>query len=86
MMENTYTGKAIKKLKPNSEFVLFDDDYSTVIWHVLDGTAPTQAEIDAAIEEVKAEELAKAEADKAKRDALLSKLGITEDEARLLLS
>lgn len=85
-MENTYTGKAIKKLKPNSEFVLFDDDYSTVIWHVLDGTAPTQAEIDAAIEEVKAEELAKAEADKAKRDALLSKLGITEDEARLLLS
>jgi hypothetical protein len=83
---NNYLTKAIRKLRPESEFSYENDDYSTINWITLDGDAPTKAEIDAAIEEVKAEELAKAEADKAKRDALLSKLGITEDEARLLLS
>jgi len=78
--------KAIRLLKPNSEFSYQNDDYSTIKWNVLEGNAPTQAEIDAAIEQVKANEIAadaKAEADKA---ALLAKLGITADEAKLLLS
>jgi hypothetical protein len=53
---------------------------------VLEGEAPTQSEIDAAIEQVKAEE-AQAEITKATaKAALLSKLGITAEEARLLLS
>jgi hypothetical protein len=82
----SYLGRAIQKLKPNSEYVIQSDDYSTIKWVVLEGEAPTQAEIDAAIEQVKAEELAaeaKAATDKA---ALLAKLGITADEAKLLLS
>jgi hypothetical protein len=81
-----YLVEAIFRLLPNSEFVLHDNDYSTIQWHVLDGAAPTQAEIDAVIEEIKADEIAtkaKAETDKT---ALLAKLGITADEARLLLS
>ena len=78
--------KAIKKLKPNSEFSFTDDDYSTVKWDVLDGDAPTQKEIDAAIKEIKADE-AQAEATKATaKAALLSRLGITAEEAVLLLS
>ena len=78
--------KAINKLKPNSEFSFTDDDYSTVKWDVLDGDAPTQKEIDAAIKEVKADE-AQAEATKATaKAALLSRLGITAEEAVLLLS
>ena len=45
-MQN-YLSKAIFKLKPNAEFSLQDNDYSTIKWDVLDGDAPTQAEIDA---------------------------------------
>jgi hypothetical protein len=81
-----YLADAIRKLKPNAEFSYIENDYSTIKWDVLEGTAPTQAEIDAAIEQVKADEIAakaKATADKA---ALLAKLGITADEAKLLLS
>jgi hypothetical protein len=81
-----YIVKAIKKLKPKAEFSFTDNDYSTIKWDVLEGEAPTQAEIDAAIETIKADEAAakaKAATDKA---ALLAKLGITADEARLLLS
>jgi len=77
--------KAIRLIKPNSEFSYQNDDYATIKWDVLEGVAPTQAEIDAAIEQVKADELAIEEKDKADRATLLAKLGITEDEARLLL-
>jgi len=82
----SYLAKAIKKLKPTAEFSFTENDYSTIKWDVLDGDAPTQAEIDAAIVQVKADEIAaeaKAETDKT---ALLVKLGITADEAKLLLS
>jgi hypothetical protein len=78
--------KAIHKLKPNSQFQFTDNDYSTIKWEVLEGNAPTQAEIDAAIEEVKADEIAYAEAKATAKAALLEKLGISEDEAKLLLS
>jgi hypothetical protein len=81
-----YLVKAIKKLKPTAEFSFTDNDYSTIKWDVLEGEAPTQAEIDAAIEQVKADE-AQAELDKATaKAALLERLGITEEEAKLLLA
>jgi hypothetical protein len=81
----TYLVKAIKKLRPTAQFSFIDNDYSTIKWDLLEGDAPTQNEIDVAIEQVKTEELAKAEADKIKKESLLSKLGITEEEARILL-
>ena len=81
-----YLFKAIRKLKPTAEFSFSDNDYSTIKWDLLDGDAPTQAEIDAAIEQVKADE-AQAEATKAaEKAALLNRLGITAEEAKLLLS
>jgi hypothetical protein len=76
---------AIQKLKPNAEFSFTDDDYSTVKWDVLEGKAPTQSEIDAAIEQVKSDEITEATTKAAQKAALLERLGITEDEARLLL-
>ena len=85
-MRSFYIMKAIKKLKPTSEFSFNDEDYSTVKWYKLDGKAPTQAQIDDAIEEIKVEEIAEAEAQALAKSALLDKLGITEDEAKLLLS
>ena len=80
-----YLNQAIRKLKPNAEFSCIVGDYSTIKWDVLDGDAPTQAEIDATIEQIKIDE-AQAEAAKAaQKQALLNRLGITEDEAKLLL-
>jgi len=80
-----YLTKAIRKLKPNAEFSYTDNDYSTIKWDVLDGDAPTQKEIDAAIKEVKADQIAEAEAKATARAALLTRLGITAEEAQLLL-
>ena len=78
--------RAIKSLHPTAEFSFTDDDYSTIKWDVLEGNAPTQAEIDEAIEQVKAEE-AQTEATKATaKAALLTQLGITAEQAKLLLS
>jgi hypothetical protein len=85
-MENKdYLAQAIHKLKPLSEFRYQDRDYSTIEWFVLEGKTPTQAEIDDAIEQVKADEITQAATKAAQRQALLTRLGITEDEARLLL-
>jgi hypothetical protein len=80
-----YTALAIHKLKPNSSWRFENYDYSTIEWFELEGTAPTQAEIDAAIEQVKADEITEATTKAAQKAALLERLGITEDEARLLL-
>ena len=41
----SYLIKAIKKLKPSSEFSLNNDDYSTIKWDILEGNAPTKKEI-----------------------------------------
>ena len=81
-----YLSRAIKKIRPTAEFVIIDNDYSTIVWHQLDGEAPTQAEINAAIIELQADEEAQAETQAAARAALLDRLGITADEAKLLLS
>lgn len=78
--------KAIRLLKPNSEFSYQNGDYSTIKWDVLEGDAPTQAEIDAAIKKIEADEIAQAAKEANDKAALLTKLGITADEAKLLLS
>jgi hypothetical protein len=78
--------KAIKFLRPTAEFSFTENDYSTIKWDVLDGDAPTKSEIDAAILTIKAKELADAETKAAAKAALLERLGITADEAKLLLS
>jgi hypothetical protein len=82
----SYLVKAIRSLKPNSEFVFQEEDYATIEWHKLEGKAPTQAEIDAEITRLQSLD-ATNEANKAtQKAALLERLGITQDEARLLLS
>ena len=80
-----YLTLAIRKLKPTAEFSYTNDDYSTVVWDVLDGDAPTKKQIDDAIKTIKAEEVKQAESNATAKAALLEKLGITADEAKLLL-
>jgi hypothetical protein len=82
-----YLSLAISKLCPTAEFSFSDEDYSTIIWDKMDGKAPTQAEIDAAIEAVKADESAaelKAATDKAAAQAKLAALGLTADDLKAL--
>ena len=40
---------AIESLAPDGEFILHDEDYSTIEWVIVPATIPTQAEIDAEI-------------------------------------
>ena len=84
---NNYLVAAIRKLRPNSEFSFSNDDYSTIKWDVLKGNPPTQEEIDNAIEQVKADELAEAEAKKiakATAEAKLAALGLTTEDLKAL--
>lgn len=81
-----YLSAAIQKLRPGSEYVYYGDDYSTIQWIVLDGIAPTKSEIEEAIEQIKADEIAKATAKAQAKIDLLNRLGITAEEAKLLLS
>ena len=77
-------GEVLSMLCPNTEFVIYGDDYDSIQW--IKGEPITKAEFEAGFAQYdawKAEQDAKAEADKA---ALLAKLGITADEAKLLLS
>ena len=82
-----YLTKAIRKLCPTAEFSFTNNDYSTIKWDVLQGDAPTQAEIDAAIEQIKADELT-AETNKATAKAAaevkLVALGLTADDLKAL--
>ena len=82
-----YLIEAIKYLNPTAEFVITNDDYSTVIWHQLDGDAPTKTEIDAAIKQVKLDEVAESKAQaeaKAAAQAKLAALGLTVEDLQAL--
>jgi hypothetical protein len=82
----SYLVDAIKLLKPTAEFSFTDNDYSTIKWDVLEGDAPTQVEIDAAIEQVKANEIAKAQAKAQAKAVLLERLGLTQEEFNTLIA
>ena len=83
-----FLSAAIYLLQPTAEFSFTDNDYSTIKWDKLEGDAPTQSEITAAIKVVKANE-AKAEADKAavkqSAQAKLAALGLTADEVAAIV-
>ena len=81
----SYLTKAIQLLCPTAEFSFTGEDYTTIKWDVLDGDAPTQAEIDAAILTIKAQEISEKKEKAEAKAALLERLGITADEAALLL-
>jgi hypothetical protein len=86
-MNTNYLVLAIHKLRPESEFSFTDNDYSTIQWNVLNGDAPTQEEIDAAIKQLKADEIAaeaKAATDKIAAQAKLAALGLTADDIKVL--
>ena len=77
--------KALYNLAPKDEWTLSGDDYSELNW-ISDGTPPTVEEIEAEIKLLPSKELAAKENKENAKLALLDKLGITAEEAKLLLS
>ncbi len=78
--------KAIEVLRPGAQYSFIEDDYSTIEWASLEGTAPTLKQIQDTIAANKVAEANQAQADATAKAALLARLGITEQEAKLLLS
>jgi hypothetical protein len=82
----TTTSDALLKLRPNTEWVMENNDVSTLIFiKPKNAIAPTQDEIDAAIIEIDNSKQVEAEAKATARAAILDRLGITADEAAILL-
>ena len=76
--------EAIKHLAPQAEWTLSGNDYNDIVW-LSDSSKPSLTEIEAEIALIPIrKEQAKA-AKEHERAALLERLGITEEEARLLL-
>jgi hypothetical protein len=75
--------KAIQSIRPNAEFVLNDDELN---WLDKNQSKPTNAEIEAGWVAYQAAQEAEAEAQAQAKAALLERLGITEEQAKLLLS
>lgn len=81
-MEHNELVLAIKHIRPSAQFALRGDELE---WLDTEQGKPTQAEIEAGWVAYQAKvESNKTEA-AAQRQALLSRLGITEEEAKLLL-
>ena len=81
-----YLFKALKNLCPDAEFTFTDEDYSSITWIKNDGIEPTQKQIDDEIKAIKANEAKEAQDKANAKSALLNRLGITAEEAALLLS
>ena len=70
-------------LRPNGGWVIYNDDFNSILWH--DAEPVTKKEFEDAMKNYDAiVETEKTNQNQAKLD-LLTKLGITEDEAKLLL-
>lgn len=83
-MTNEEIRLALANLMPDAKYSLAGDDYSDIVW-VSPEPKPTKAAIEAEIALLPIK-LAEAAAEReASRNALLTKLGITADEAKLLL-
>jgi len=77
--------KCLVFLNPTAEWSLNGNDYSSLQWFS-ENPKPTEEEIIAIWPEAKAAYEAKYAAREANKQAILERLGITADEAKLLLS
>jgi hypothetical protein len=84
-MTNLEIVKALISLKPNAEWTISGDNYENLIW-LSNGKPPTLAEIEAEIALLPAKESAVLVTKNAEKAALLERLGISDDEAKLLFS
>lgn len=84
-----YLAQAIYNLCEGAEFTFQEQDYSTVTWIKLEGTAPTLSQINAEIEKIKKDEKEAVIAKNAAKSSALAKLaalGLTTDEVTSILA
>lgn len=85
-MNNTmFLSLAISKLKPGSEFVFHNDDYSTIQWIVLDGNPPSSEEVQTEFNNQKEYYETRGQRRREARLAIAERLGLTEQEIQTLL-
>jgi hypothetical protein len=82
-MEHNDKVKVIKFIRPNAEFYLSND---ILTWLDTSQIKPTESEIEAGWVAYQASQAAEAETKATAKAALLAQLGITEEQAKLLLS
>jgi hypothetical protein len=78
--------RAILELSPTAEFSFKEDDLSTLEWHNSKAKRPTDEEILAQYSLTETNIAAEASQKIVDKEALLKRLGITAEEAALLLS
>jgi N-acetylglucosamine kinase-like BadF-type ATPase len=76
---------AIRYISPEAEFSFKEDDLDTIVFDKPKTGYPTKEEILEAVEPAKAKAQADLDAAQAAKAAVLERLGITEDEAKLIL-
>jgi hypothetical protein len=81
-MKHSEISETLQFIRPNAEWSLSGDKLT---WLNENQTQPTEAEIKAGWVIYKADQESKAQTNALAKSALLDKLGITEDEAKLLL-
>ena len=84
-MNHSNIVKALESLVPATQWTISGDDYADLVW-LSTGNPPTLAAIEAEIALLPVKEKTKADKADADKAALLAKLGISSDEAKLLLS
>jgi hypothetical protein len=85
MDNRTLTNLAIHKLCPDAEYIYENDDVDTIQW--ISGTnTPSAEQIKAMLPIVQTEAEQKTQLALDEKQSLLERLGITADEAALLLS
>lgn len=77
--------QALNNLAPNARWQLSGDDYSEIIW-LEESDKPTLQAIEKEVAALPEKELAKANALAQAKQDLLEKMGITAEEADLLLT
>ena len=76
-------GNAIQSLRPDAQFVMYDNDVENITWHTEGVTPLTQAEVDAEVARLEQQAIDDAAAHEAALEsgrAKLLALGLTESE------
>lgn len=76
------TAQAVASLRPNVEWTMSGDDVTNIVWHTENVEPLTQAMVDDEIERLEALKASQATS----KEALLERLGISAEEAAILLS
>lgn len=82
----TSIASALKTTFPTAEFTISDNDPKTLDWHSTDILKPTNAQIDSAVANYETLLAAQKAEKEAVRQSVLSKLGLTAEEAAALLA